>query len=236
MPRTKRKQQVQNTDSSSATAPATTTLPVAPAAPQHGRVVGVSGGAKQKRKRRRKARTEVSDSDSSSSSSSESESDDSSAKRKVKSIKQKKNEAEAEKEAFELLAGKSTADGDAEMKDVISDHGGSPSPEEDSDEADGAENGEGGPKKRPGDFSPGKSRRIPAPLLHRDPTDPQSAQRFEEYYMQLITSEFGEELNQVRKAKDFSERSLPMLVRALKMGVNVFEMEEKRSVVRSLGL
>lgn len=54
--------------------------------------------------------------------------------------------------------------------------------------------------------------------------------------MQLITSEFGEELNQVRKAKDFNERSLPMLVRALKMGVNVFEMGEKKTVVESLGL
>jgi len=60
MPRTKRKQQAQNTDYSSATAPAptTATLPVAPTAPKHVRVDGVSGGAKQKRKRRRKARTE----------------------------------------------------------------------------------------------------------------------------------------------------------------------------------
>ncbi|RPB29489.1 hypothetical protein L211DRAFT_19310 [Terfezia boudieri ATCC MYA-4762] len=249
MPRTKRKQQAQNTDSSLATAPArvTATLPVAPTAAKDVRVDGVSGGAKQKRKRRRKARTEVSDSDSSSRSSSSSDSDDSSAKRKVKSKKQKKRkeEEEEEKEGFETLAGKGIVDGNAEMKDATSVHGASSEEEEeeeegegegDLDEADGTEEGEGGPRKRVGDFSPGKSPRIPSPLLQRDPTDPQSAQRFEEYYMQLITSEFGEELNQVRKAKDFGERSLPMLVRALKLGVNVFDIGEKRTVVRSLGL
>lgn len=54
--------------------------------------------------------------------------------------------------------------------------------------------------------------------------------------MQLVTSEFGEELNQVRKAKDFNERSLPMLVRALRMGVNIFDAGEKKAVVGSLGL
>ena len=54
--------------------------------------------------------------------------------------------------------------------------------------------------------------------------------------MSLITAEFGEELNQVRQAKDFGERSLPMLVRALRQGVNVFETSsgEKGRVVRSL--
>lgn len=78
--------------------------------------------------------------------------------------------------------------------------------------------------------------RIPEPLLQRAHTDTQSAQRFEEYYMQLVTSEFGEELNQVRKAKDFNERSLPMLVRALRMGVNIFDAGEKKAVVGSLGL
>lgn len=54
--------------------------------------------------------------------------------------------------------------------------------------------------------------------------------------MQLATTEFGEELDQVRKAKDFNDRSLPMLVRALRMGVNVFKEQEKRAVVQSLGL
>lgn len=52
--------------------------------------------------------------------------------------------------------------------------------------------------------------------------------------MQLITGEFGEELNAIRQAKDFNDRSLPMLVRALKQGVNIFGEEEKRAVLEGL--
>jgi len=109
----------------------------------------------------------VSDSDSSSSSSeSESDSDDSSAKRKLKSKKQKKDEKEKEEKiAFKTTAGKRIVDGDAEMKDAISDLGNSSSSseedEEDSDEVDGAEEGDGGAKKLPGDFSLDKVRSTP---------------------------------------------------------------------------
>lgn len=52
--------------------------------------------------------------------------------------------------------------------------------------------------------------------------------------MKLVTSEFGDDLDAVRKAKDFEEggvRSLGVLVRALESGVNVFDEDEMRSVV-----
>lgn len=74
-----------------------------------------------------------------------------------------------------------------------------------------------------------KSGTIPSQL--RDLQDPQAAARFEEYYMHLITAEFGDDLDSLRQSKDFSEKSLPMLVRALKQGVNIFEPEEMRVAI-----
>lgn len=74
-----------------------------------------------------------------------------------------------------------------------------------------------------------QSGRIPSPL--RDLHDPQADARFEEYYMRLLTTEFGDDLNSVRLSKDFGDKSLPMLVRALRQGVNIFNAEEKRVVV-----
>jgi ribosome assembly protein 3 len=49
--------------------------------------------------------------------------------------------------------------------------------------------------------------------------------------MHLITAEFGDDLDSLRQSKDFSEKSLPMLVRALKQGVNIFEPEEMRVAI-----
>ncbi|CCX16506.1 Similar to Ribosome assembly protein 3; acc. no. Q6C818 [Pyronema omphalodes CBS 100304] len=76
-----------------------------------------------------------------------------------------------------------------------------------------------------------KSGTIPASL--RQLQDPLSAQKFEEYYLQLVTQEFGDDLNNVRLSKDFGDKSLPMLVRSLKQGVNIFELDEKRMAVNS---
>jgi ribosome assembly protein 3 len=49
--------------------------------------------------------------------------------------------------------------------------------------------------------------------------------------MNLITSEFGDDLNNLRMAKDFNDKSLAMLVHSLKQGVNIFDPEEKRIVL-----
>jgi len=46
-----------------------------------------------------------------------------------------------------------------------------------------------------------------------------------------VTSEFGDELNAVRQAKDFGDKSLPMLVRSLRQGINIFDNSEKRIAV-----
>lgn len=69
---------------------------------------------------------------------------------------------------------------------------------------------------------------MPEPL--RELHDPQAEAKFEEYYMRQLTTEFGDDLNAVRLSKDFGDNSLPMLVRALRQGVNIFNAEEKRTV------
>jgi ribosome assembly protein 3 len=51
--------------------------------------------------------------------------------------------------------------------------------------------------------------------------------------MHQLTTEFGDDLNAVRLSKDFGTSSLPMLVRALKQGINIFDAAEKRVVVGS---
>ena len=49
--------------------------------------------------------------------------------------------------------------------------------------------------------------------------------------MKKLTEEFGEDLNSVRQSKDFTDRSLPVLVRALRGGVKGFGEEEMGVVV-----
>lgn len=51
--------------------------------------------------------------------------------------------------------------------------------------------------------------------------------------MRLITTEFADSLDEIRKAQDFGDGSLPMLVRQLKQGVNIFKGSEKETVVEA---
>ncbi|KAK6509412.1 hypothetical protein TWF481_004157 [Arthrobotrys musiformis] len=65
----------------------------------------------------------------------------------------------------------------------------------------------------------------------RSITTSQTEKQFEEYYMKRLTEEFGEDLNSVRQSKDFTDRSLPVLVRALRGGVKGFGEDEMAVVV-----
>lgn len=56
---------------------------------------------------------------------------------------------------------------------------------------------------------------------------------FEDFYLQQITHEFADDLDKIRQASDFKERSLPVLVAALKQGASNYTEEERRSWVRS---
>jgi ribosome assembly protein 3 len=52
--------------------------------------------------------------------------------------------------------------------------------------------------------------------------------------MRLVTEEFGEDINNFRSAKDFGDKSLPLLIKALKQGINIFSADEKMTVVKEL--
>ncbi|KAL9102276.1 MAG: hypothetical protein Q9163_002545 [Psora crenata] len=51
---------------------------------------------------------------------------------------------------------------------------------------------------------------------------------FEQFYLRQITAEFADDLEKLRKASDFKEESVPMLIQALKQGVDSFSEEEKK--------
>lgn len=56
---------------------------------------------------------------------------------------------------------------------------------------------------------------------------------FDDFYLQQITHEFADDLDKIRQASDFKERSLPVLVAALKQGASNYTEEERGSWVRS---
>jgi len=49
--------------------------------------------------------------------------------------------------------------------------------------------------------------------------------------MTYITREHADDLETLRSASDFTDRSLPLLIRALRSGVNIFDKEEKAAIV-----
>ena len=57
---------------------------------------------------------------------------------------------------------------------------------------------------------------------------------FESFYLQQVTTEFADDLDKIRNANDFGEKSLPMLVAALKQGVGMYSEEERRKVMGTL--
>ena len=61
------------------------------------------------------------------------------------------------------------------------------------------------------------------------PAEPLS---FESFYMKQVTTEFADDLDKIRNASDFDEKSLPILIEALKQGTSMYSEEEKRKVMK----
>lgn len=59
---------------------------------------------------------------------------------------------------------------------------------------------------------------------------------FSSIYLRKIASELADDLDKVREANDFTIRSLPMLIHALKQGQSIFGEEDKRRVVGAAGV
>ena len=56
-------------------------------------------------------------------------------------------------------------------------------------------------------------------------------EEFANIYLRKITAEIGDDLDKVREANDFTARSLPILIHALKQGQSIFSPEEKKRVI-----
>lgn len=54
---------------------------------------------------------------------------------------------------------------------------------------------------------------------------------FTKYYMLRATTEFAEDLDEIRRADDFKEDALPLLISALQQGTSIFSIEEQRRIV-----
>ena len=54
---------------------------------------------------------------------------------------------------------------------------------------------------------------------------------FETFYMKQVTTEFADDLDKIRNADDFNEKSLPILIEALKQGTSIYSEEEKRRIM-----
>ncbi|KAI9703970.1 MAG: hypothetical protein M1820_005752 [Bogoriella megaspora] len=67
-------------------------------------------------------------------------------------------------------------------------------------------------------------------------TDAAAEEAFQNFYLQKATEEFAEDLDAVRSAGDFSDRSLPILINALKQGTSTFSRNERMRIGRVAAL
>lgn len=68
---------------------------------------------------------------------------------------------------------------------------------------------------------------LPPELISRSLND----QQFEEFYMQQVTKQFGDDLDKLRQSKDFNEKSLVLLIDALQQGTNIFDRDQRAVIL-----
>ncbi|KAI4284530.1 MAG: hypothetical protein L6R38_001353 [Xanthoria sp. 2 TBL-2021] len=54
---------------------------------------------------------------------------------------------------------------------------------------------------------------------------------FETFYLKQVTTEFADDLDKLRNASDFTERSMPVLIEALKDTARTYSEEDKAKVM-----
>lgn len=85
-----------------------------------------------------------------------------------------------------------------------------------------------GPTASPDDESASQSPLVATRQTRQDPE-----QAFEAFYLKQTTKEFSEDLEKLRSANDFrGQRSVELLVGALKQGVVTFSKDERKGAVR----
>ncbi|CAF9923373.1 MAG: hypothetical protein ALECFALPRED_002367 [Alectoria fallacina] len=63
-------------------------------------------------------------------------------------------------------------------------------------------------------------------------SSPPPKEDFESYYLKRVTAEFADDIDRLRNAPDFNEKSVPVLIEALKGGSKGFSEEEKQTLMK----
>lgn len=56
---------------------------------------------------------------------------------------------------------------------------------------------------------------------------------FTSYYLQRATKEFAEDLDKIRKAEDFKNDAIPILINALSQGTSMFSPADQHRIIAS---
>lgn len=59
----------------------------------------------------------------------------------------------------------------------------------------------------------------------------ENSEKFSMYYLNLMTTGFGEDLNTLRESKDFTSQSMPLIIKALKEGINMFDADQRNLIL-----
>lgn len=90
------------------------------------------------------------------------------------------------------------------------------------------------PSETPSSTSPASSSPNappPPPPEASSSKEPSSEDSFDEFYLKQATNEFANDLDKLRSAGDFNEKSVPILIEGLKQGRDCFTPEERKRIV-----
>ena len=54
-------------------------------------------------------------------------------------------------------------------------------------------------------------------------------------FLKIMTTEFGDDLDELRKKPDFTEKSLVILAKTLQLGVNMFDIDVLNGLIQESG-
>lgn len=70
----------------------------------------------------------------------------------------------------------------------------------------------------------------PKTLIPEELASTSDDKTFQDYYVQLMTSEFSDDLDKLRQSKDFNEKSLYLLIQSLKEGAKMYSKDEAQII------
>ncbi|KAI4234714.1 MAG: hypothetical protein LQ349_003629 [Xanthoria aureola] len=84
---------------------------------------------------------------------------------------------------------------------------------------------------RPASLNNNNSQQQQQPDPANNNNQPEGTDDFESFYLQQVTAEFADDLDKLRNASDFTEKSMPVLIEALKDTARTYSEEEKEEVM-----